>query len=176
MIRCAFPVLASLLALSVPAYAAPRCAADAADLDGSFLTIAEDGRFCEGNAQEQARFEAELNADQQAAEIRQREEARQAQIAQRNHYMMAMRQGGLSARDAARAADAAGLQVEQAAQAASVAADEARQAAEEAARDARADRPASASAPTLASCADGKSCTFKMGNPAKAFRPSLIRF
>lgn len=164
----------ALAFLAQPANASARCSADPSKLDGAFLIMTESGQFCEGGSDDQAQFEAELDAEQARADAERLAQEKRNLAQYKSELMRYYLQGGMSAADARKAAD-------QAAQAATQAAGVAEQAAHEA--KARAAAPAGSPAAMRASngfgaCMAGPKsgnspCGFAAPDLSKAIRPGL---
>jgi hypothetical protein len=159
------------------AHAAPRCSMDSGQLDSAFLIIKDNGEFCEGAAEDQARLETELT-EQQARADAERLAAEKRQLAEyKAALLQGYRQSGMSPADARKYADQAAREAESAALAAERAAHEAK--AQAAAGRALA---ANQSSNSFAQCAAGmrngtSACAMPgPGNIAKAIRPGMMAF
>jgi hypothetical protein len=174
------PLTLTLAALGLafaaqPASAAAQCAEDPSKLDSAFLIMTENGQFCEGGSDDQARFEAELEAEQARADAERLAEEKR-QLAQykselTRHYL----QNGMAASDARKAADQAAMAAAQAAGVAEQAAHEAK-----ARAAAPAGSPAAMNGPNgfgkcMAGVKSGTSpCGFAPPDISKAIRPGLM--
>lgn len=161
--------------LAQPAAASARCSADPSKLDGAFLIMTDNGQFCEGGSDDQAQFEAELDAEQARVEAEKLAEEKRALAQYKSELTRYYLQTGMSASDARKAADQAALAAAQAAGVAEQAAHEAKARASAPAGSPAAMRASNGFGACMAGVKSGNSpCGFAAPDMSKAIRPGLM--